>query len=76
MLIEDRMLAIFTTLAIAIVLAIALPLAIILPQKMIKPLPINVLIPFYVYPAPGAWDVLYDAYVFPDDLQATILHMC
>lgn len=59
---KDRFIALSVTFGIAVILAIAIPLGIILPQRLIKPLPINVLIPFYMYPAPGAWEPLFEAY--------------
>lgn len=58
---KDRFIALSVTFGIAVILAIAIPLGIILPQRLIKPLPINVLIPFYMYPAPGAWEPLFEA---------------
>lgn len=71
--VEDRLIALSVTFAIAVILAIAIPLGIILPQKLIKPLPVNVLIPFYMYPAPGAWEPLYDAIVKHIDTNFTIV---
>lgn len=59
--INDRVLAISVTLTLTILLAISIPLGIILPQKLIMPLPVNVLVPFYVNPEAGTWDRLYDA---------------
>lgn len=58
--IDDRFLAFAVTISLAIVLAIAIPLGVILPQKYITPLPVNVLLPFYVDPTDGAWERLYD----------------
>lgn len=58
---RDRFIALIVTFAIAAILAVAIPLSIVLPQKFIKPLPINVLIPLYIDPAPGAWAPLYEA---------------
>jgi len=60
---RDRLAALLVTFAIAVILAVAILLSIILPQKLIKPLPINVLMPLHIDPAPGAWDPLYEAYV-------------
>jgi hypothetical protein len=59
--INDRVLAFAVTFALAILIAIGIPLAVILPQKFIKPLPINVLVPFYVKPEDGGWNRLEDA---------------
>jgi hypothetical protein len=58
--VDNRVLAIAVTFTLAILLAIGIPLGAILPQKYIKPLPINVLVPFYVNPEAGAWGRLYD----------------
>jgi len=58
--INDHVLAFAVPFAIAVVLAIVIPLAAILPQRYIKPLPISVLMPFYVDPIQGSWDRLYD----------------
>jgi hypothetical protein len=71
-LIEDRVLALSVTITLAILIAIAIPLAIILPPKMIKALPINVLVPFFVYPLPGAWNPLIDVYVLLPSLMAFV----
>ncbi|KAF2855797.1 hypothetical protein T440DRAFT_475158 [Plenodomus tracheiphilus IPT5] len=71
--VEDRLIALMVTFGIAVILAIAIPLGIILPQRLIKPLPINILIPFYMYPAPGAWEPLYDAIVKHIDTNFTIV---
>jgi hypothetical protein len=60
---NDNALAFAVPFAIAIVLAIVIPLAAILPQKYIQPLPVNVLMPFYIDPIQGSWDRLYDTYV-------------
>ncbi|KAI8942631.1 hypothetical protein NX059_000685 [Plenodomus lindquistii] len=71
--VKDRMIALSVTFGIAVILAVAIPLSIILPQKLIKPLPINVLIPFYMYPAPGAWEPLYAAIGKHVDTNFTIV---
>lgn len=60
-LLNDHVLALSVTLTLALLLAIGIPLGVVLPQKLIKPLPINILVPFYVYPEPGVWERLYDA---------------
>lgn len=57
---DDRVLAFAVTFTLAVCIAIGIPLGVILPQKYVKPLPINVLVPFYVNPEAGAWDRLYD----------------
>ncbi|KAH7395272.1 Spherulation-specific family 4-domain-containing protein [Phaeosphaeria sp. MPI-PUGE-AT-0046c] len=61
--INDRVLAWVVTLSLAILLSIGIPLGVILPQKLIKPLPINVLVPFYLKPEEGSWRKLEDAIV-------------
>lgn len=60
---DDRVLAWAVTLSLAILLAIGIPLGVVLPQKFIKPLPINVLVPFYLKPEEESWRGLEDAYV-------------
>ncbi|KAI9733675.1 MAG: hypothetical protein M1834_003277 [Cirrosporium novae-zelandiae] len=42
-----------------IVLAIVIPIAVVFGRKHTMPPKSNVLVPLYVYPAPGAWDPLY-----------------
>jgi hypothetical protein len=59
------MLAFAVTFSLALFIAIIIPIAAILPQKYIKPLPISVLMPFYVDPIQGSWERLYDTYVLP-----------
>jgi hypothetical protein len=59
------MLAFAVTFSLALFIAIIIPIAAILPQKYIKPLPISVLMPFYVDPIQGSWERLYDMYVLP-----------
>lgn len=61
--INDQVLAIAVTIALAVLLAIGIPLGVILPQRYIKPLPINVLVPFFVNPENGGWKHLEEAYV-------------
>ncbi|KAH7398537.1 Spherulation-specific family 4-domain-containing protein [Pyrenochaeta sp. MPI-SDFR-AT-0127] len=70
---HDNVLALSVTLTLALLLAIGIPLGIILPQKLIRPLPINVLIPLYVYPEPGVWERLYDAIVVHHSVKFTII---
>jgi hypothetical protein len=62
---NDRILAFIVTCTLAVLLAIGIPLAIILPQRYMIPLPVNVMIPFFVDPADGAWKRLEAAYVKP-----------
>jgi hypothetical protein len=47
---------------VAILLAIVVPLAVILPRNsaVTKGVKSTVLVPLYIYPAPGAWDPLYE----------------
>jgi hypothetical protein len=59
--IDDRVLAYAVTLTLAILLAAGISLGVILPQKYIKPLPINVLVPFYMSPVEDSWRRLEDA---------------
>jgi hypothetical protein len=61
--INDRILALAVTSFLAILIAIAIPLGVILPQKYIKPLPIKILVPFYLTPESGSWNSLEDACV-------------
>jgi hypothetical protein len=61
--INDRVIAFAVTLTLAILLAIGIPLAVILPIRYSKPLPINVLIPFFVSPENDSWKRLETAYV-------------
>jgi hypothetical protein len=61
--INDRVLAFGITSTLTILLAIIIPLAIILPQKFIKPLPIKVLVPFYLNPEQNSWRRMEDSYV-------------
>jgi hypothetical protein len=44
------------------VLAIVIPLAVMFGKKKPTPLHSEILVPLYVYPAPGAWRLLYTAY--------------
>lgn len=59
--IDEHVLALSVTITLALLVAIGVPLGAILPQKYVKQLPVNILVPFYVYPDPGAWDGLYEA---------------
>jgi hypothetical protein len=52
---NDRILAFIVTFALAVLLAVGIPLAIILPKRYIIPLPVNVMVPFFVDPEDGAW---------------------
>jgi len=70
---RDRLAALLVTFAIAVILAVAILLSIILPQKLIKPLPINVLMPLHIDPAPGAWDPLYEAIVKHGDTNFSVI---
>jgi hypothetical protein len=60
---NDRILAFAVTSVLAILIAIAIPLGVILPQKYIKPLPIKILVPFYLNPESESWSRLEDTYV-------------
>jgi hypothetical protein len=61
--VDDRVLACAVTSMLALFIAIGIPLGVILPQKYIEPLPIKVLVPFYLKPEQGSWDRLEDTYV-------------
>jgi hypothetical protein len=61
--VDDRILAFAVTSILVLFLAIGIPLGVILPQKYIKPLPIKVLVPFYLKPELGSWSRLEDAWV-------------
>ena len=59
--IDDHVLALSVTITLALLILIGVPLAAVLPQKYVVPLPVNVLVPFYVYPDTKSWDRLFDA---------------
>jgi hypothetical protein len=62
--IDDRMLALSVTITLAFLIMIGVPLVAVIAQKYIVQLPVNVLVPSYKFPDAGAWNRLYDAYVF------------
>ncbi|KAF1919940.1 Spherulation-specific family 4-domain-containing protein [Ampelomyces quisqualis] len=70
---NDRVLAFAITLSLTILVAITLPLAIILPTKLIKPLPIKILVPFYLNPELGSWRRLEDSIIKHHDLPFTLI---
>lgn len=51
-----------TIIVIAVVVIIA-PLAVILAMSKVSLPKSAILVPLYVYPAPGAWEPLHEAYV-------------
>lgn len=57
---DNHILALSVTTTLALLILIGVPLGAILPQKYVVPLPMNVLVPFYTYPNPGAWDRLFE----------------
>jgi len=59
--IDEHVLALAVTITLAILVLIGVPLGAILPQRYVVQLPVNVIVPFYVRPLPGAWDRLYQA---------------
>jgi hypothetical protein len=61
--INDRVLALSVTITLALFILVGVPLVAVMAQKFIVPLPVNVLVPSYRFPDPGAWSRLYDAYV-------------
>jgi hypothetical protein len=58
---DENLFALMITMALALVVLIVVPCGAILPQQYVVPLPVNVIVPFYMYPLPGAWDRLYHA---------------
>lgn len=59
--IDDRVLALSVTITLGLLVLIVVPLCAILPPKYVVQLPVNILMPFYVYPNPGTFDRLYSA---------------
>jgi len=60
----SRKYRLWIVIAVIIVLAIVIPIAIMFGRKKKAAVPRSgVLVPLYVYPSPGAWDPLYNAYV-------------
>ena len=60
----NRKYGLWIAFAVIIVLAIVIPIAIMFGKKKKTAVPRSgVLVPLYVYPSPGAWDPLYNAYV-------------
>ena len=70
---DDRVLALSVTITLTILVLIGVPLAAILPQRYVVPLPINILIPFYIYTNPGAWDRLFEACIKHPDTNFTVV---
>jgi len=61
---HNRKYRLWIAFAVIIVLAIVIPIAIMFGKKKKTAVPRSgVLVPLYVYPSPGAWDPLYNAYV-------------
>jgi hypothetical protein len=59
--IDDHVLALSVSITLAILVIIGVPLGAILPQRYVVPLPVNILVPFFVYPEPDSWDRLFEA---------------
>lgn len=59
------------TIIVIVVVVIITPPAVLLAMGKVSPPKSAVLVPLYVYPAPGAWEPLHEAYVkFPLDLRS------
>lgn len=59
--VDDRVLALSVTLTLAFLIIVGVPLVAVLAQKFIVQLPVNVLVPSYLFPDAGSWNRLYDA---------------
>ncbi|KAF1992690.1 hypothetical protein P154DRAFT_504550 [Amniculicola lignicola CBS 123094] len=56
--VSERCIALSVTITLILLLAIGIPLGIILPHKYVLKLPLTIIVPLYIYPEPGAWDLL------------------
>ncbi|KAF2788862.1 hypothetical protein K505DRAFT_285346 [Melanomma pulvis-pyrius CBS 109.77] len=70
---NDRTLAISVTFFLICILALIIPLGAIVPQRHVRKLPINILVPLYMSPAAGGWDLLYSAIIKHDELDFTVI---
>ncbi|KAF9739387.1 hypothetical protein PMIN04_008361 [Paraphaeosphaeria minitans] len=70
---DDHVIAISVTITLAILVLIGVPLGAVLPQKYVVPLPINVLVPFYIYPDQNAWDRMFQAAIKHDETNFTVI---
>lgn len=59
--VDDHVIALAVTITLALLVVIGVPLGAVLPQKCVVPLPVNVLVPFYVNPVQDSWDRLFKA---------------
>ncbi|KAK7187612.1 hypothetical protein DPSP01_003706 [Paraphaeosphaeria sporulosa] len=71
--INDHTIALSVTITLAILVLIGVPLGAILPQKYVVPLPINVLVPFYVYPDHNSWERMFQAAIKHPESNFTII---
>lgn len=71
--IDEHVLALSVTITLAILVLIGVPLGAILPKKYVVPLPVNILVPFYIYPDAGAWDRLFEACIKHPDTNFTVI---
>jgi hypothetical protein len=60
---DENLFAFVVTMVLALVVLIVVACGAILPQRFVMPLPVNVIVPFYMDPLPGSWDRLYHALV-------------
>lgn len=56
---------IFIAAVAILILAITIPIAVIRNLKGRHHPMSSIIVPLYIYPAPGAWDPLYKAYTYP-----------
>lgn len=68
---NEKIIALSVTLALTILTAIIVPLAAILPPALAIKLPINIIVPIYTHPNPGAWDKLFASCVPPETRRTT-----
>ncbi|KAF2451677.1 hypothetical protein P171DRAFT_376037 [Karstenula rhodostoma CBS 690.94] len=71
--IDDHVLALSVTITLAILVLIGVPLGAVLPQRYVVPLPINVIVPFYVYPDQDAWDRMFQAAIKHPETNFTVI---
>ncbi|KAJ4351538.1 uncharacterized protein N0V89_006881 [Didymosphaeria variabile] len=71
--IDDHVFALSVTITLALLVIIGVPLGAVLPQKYVVPLPINVLVPFYVNPEQNSWDRLFEDIIKHPETNFTII---
>ncbi|KAF1362960.1 hypothetical protein EJ07DRAFT_106314 [Lizonia empirigonia] len=71
--VDDRVLALSVTLTLAFLIIVGVPLVAVLAQKFIVQLPVNVLVPSYLFSGAGSWNRLYDAIVQHQDVKFTVI---